>query len=99
MATEDGEAAGAVFCAPQHDGYLIEWLAVRRPWRQRGLGLALLLESFRRLREHGIRRASLVVDSESPTGATRLYERAGMHAERTYAVYRKGLRGGAARRR
>jgi len=43
-----------------------------------------------RLREHGVRRVSLVVDSESPTGATRLHERAGMHAERSYAVYRKG---------
>jgi len=31
LATEDGEITGAVFCAPQHDGYLIEWLAVRRP--------------------------------------------------------------------
>lgn len=53
---------------------------------------------FRRLRERGIRRASLVVDSESTTGATRLYERAGMHAERFYALYRKGLRRGAGRR-
>lgn len=98
VAIEDGEVAGAIFCAPQHDECLIEWLAVRRPWRRRGLGLALLLGTFHRLREHGIRRASLVVDSESPTGATRLYERAGMHAERSYAVYRKGMRGDAGRR-
>lgn len=97
-ATEGGETAGAVFCAPQHDGYLIEWLAVRRPWRRRGLGLALLFGIFRRLRDRGIRRVSLVVDSESPTGATRLYERAGMRADRSYAVYRKGLRPGAGRR-
>jgi GNAT superfamily N-acetyltransferase len=97
-ATEGGEIAGAVFCAPQHDGCLIEWLAVRRPWRRRRLGLALLFGTFRRLREHGVRRVSLVVDSESPTGATRLHERAGMHAERPYAVYRKGLRRGAGRR-
>lgn len=98
VAIEDGEVAGAIFCAPQHNECLIEWLAVRRPWRRRGLGLALLLGTFRRLREDGIRRASLVVDSERPTGATRLYERAGMHAERSYADYRKGPRGGVGRR-
>jgi len=58
----------------------------------------LLFGIFRRLRERGIRRVSLVVDAESPTGATRLYERAGMHAEKSYAVYRKGLRWGGGRR-
>ena len=71
---------------------------MRRPWQRRGLGLALLFGTFRRLCERGIRRTSLVVDSESPTGATRLYERAGMHADRFYAVYRKGVRRGAGRR-
>lgn len=91
-ATAGEEVAGAVFCEERReDGGLIEWLAVRRPWRRRGLGLALLLGAFLRLRGCGARKASLVVDSESPTGATRLYERAGMRAERSYAVYRKEL--------
>jgi mycothiol synthase len=35
---------------------------------------------------------ALGVDSESLTGATRLYERAGMRVERLYSVYRKELR-------
>ena len=33
-----------------------------------------------------------MVDSESPTGAPGLYERAGMKVARHYAVYRKELR-------
>jgi hypothetical protein len=37
----------------------------------------------------------LSVDSESPTGAPRLYSRAGMHVTETYVVYRRQLRPGA----
>ena len=52
-------------------------LGVRPAWRRRGLGLALLHESFRRFADRGETTAALGVDSENPTGATRLYERAG----------------------
>jgi len=37
---------------------------------------------------------ALGVDAESPTGATRLYERAGMHIGQQYATYSKELRAG-----
>ena len=53
-------------------------LGVRRPWRRRGLGEALLYRSFAALHARGQRRIRLGVDSENPTGATRLYERVGM---------------------
>jgi len=64
-------------------------LGVRRRWRRRGLGHALLLASFRDFRRRGIARAALGVDSENPTGATRLYERAGMHVVREEKAYAK----------
>jgi ribosomal protein S18 acetylase RimI-like enzyme len=70
-------------------------LGVRRPWRRRGLGLALLHASFREFRARGLPRALLGVDSENTTGATRLYERAGMRVERTSDSYEKVLREGA----
>ena len=38
---------------------------------------------------------ALGVDSASPTGATRLYEGAGMKVAQQYATYRKELRPGA----
>jgi mycothiol synthase len=53
-------------------------LAVRRPWRRRGLARALLLESFGLFRSIGRRRAALGVDAESTTGALALYEGVGM---------------------
>jgi len=56
----------------------ISILGVRRRWRRRGLGEALLRHAIRTLHARGLRRAGLGVDAESPTGATRLYERVGM---------------------
>jgi mycothiol synthase len=51
MARAGGEVAGAVFFdKSSEDGGEIEWLAVRRTWRRRGLGLALLRSAFKELR-------------------------------------------------
>ena len=71
----------------------IAGLGVRRPWRRRGLGRALLLHAFGQFYERGERRVSLNVHTENPTGATRLYERVGMRVEREEVLYRKELRG------
>jgi mycothiol synthase len=66
-------------------------LGVRRPWRRRGLGRALLLESFRLFRERGFSRVALGVDAANPTGATRLYEGAGMRVLVQSDMFRKIL--------
>jgi ribosomal protein S18 acetylase RimI-like enzyme len=71
-------------------------LGVREAWRRRGLGLALLYESFRRFRENGETTVALGVDTENPTGATRLYERAGMRVLWQADVWEKELRPAAA---
>jgi mycothiol synthase len=57
-------------------------LAVRRPWRRRGLALALLLHTFADFAARGATRVGLGVDAENTTGAVRLYERAGMRPVR-----------------
>ncbi len=56
----------------------IRYVAVRRAWRRRGVASTLLAWSFRDFFLRGRRRVSLAVDSDSPTGAHRLYERVGM---------------------
>ena len=48
------------------------------PGGAQGLGEALLLHSFQEFSRRGCTRGTLGVDASSPTGATRLYERAGM---------------------
>ncbi len=68
-------------------------LAVRPSWRKRGLALALLYHSFGEFYRRGIVQCGLSVDAANPSGATRLYQRAGMHADNhTSILYRKELR-------
>jgi mycothiol synthase len=93
LVEDGGELAGFSFCSKDRKpgtGW-VHSLGVRRPWRQRGLGTALLLHSFRELRRRGRQKAALMVDSENLTGAVRLYERAGMHVARRFEHYVKEL--------
>lgn len=73
-------------------GWILD-LAVGPKWRKRGLGLALLQRSFHELYGHGCTKIGLEVDSENETGATRLYERAGMRVTRRYATFEKRITG------
>jgi mycothiol synthase len=87
------EIVGFSFNYPKRMG---DWgwvgvLGVVPAWRRRGLGLALLRESFRRFHETGETVAALGVDSQNPTGATRLYERAGMRRLWRADVWEKEL--------
>jgi len=72
-------------------GYVV-LLAVRRRYRRRGLGEALLLHAFRALHARSRRGADLHVDTDSVTGATRLYARVGMTAHPRFATWEKELR-------
>lgn len=93
-----GEIAGFNICQPQvHDDPEVGWvsiLGVRRPWRKRGLGLALLRHSFNEFYRRGKRKVGLGVDAQNLTGALRLYENAGMHVHQAFDQYEKELRAG-----
>ena len=67
-------------------------IGVRRPWRRRGIAEALLRASFAEFARRGETRVGLGVDGQSPTGATRLYERVGMRIFWRAVVYEKELR-------
>ncbi len=69
-------------------------LAVRRPWRQRGLARAILLASFGEFWRRGRPTVGLGVDADSLTGATRLYESVGMHVRERHDQVTKVLREG-----
>ena len=69
-------------------------IAVRRPWRKKGLGFALLRHSFGEFYKRGMITIGLGVDASNPTGATRLYQRAGMVVAGEFALYEKELRAG-----
>jgi mycothiol synthase len=85
------EIAACARCDEMRGGGFVGSLGVRRPWRRRGLGRALLLHAFREFKNRGFERASLGVDSENPTGATRLYESVGMYVESEHVTFEKEL--------
>ncbi len=93
VATDGDEIVGAATCTTSSphddDAAQVTMLGVRREWRRRGVALALLRTAFTEFHRRGIPRAELGVDSSNPTGATRLYERAGMHVVRSWEVWEK----------
>ena len=98
LAMDGGEIAGISLCRPKsYDdpemGY-VNILAVRRAWRKRGIGLALLQHSFGEFYRRGKRKVGLGVDAENLTGALRLYEKAGMHVHLAFDLFEKTVRSG-----
>jgi mycothiol synthase len=97
LALDGDEPAGAAICTVSDGVGWVDYLGVRAPWRRHGLGMALLRHSAREFRGRNLDRMALGVDSDSLTGATRLYERAGMHIAQHHATYGKELRPGTDR--
>jgi mycothiol synthase len=95
VAWDGDEVAGASLNYPERGGDpghgWVGTLGVRRNWRRRGLGEALLRRSFAALHARGLRKVRLSVDAENPTGATRLYERAGMRVLRQSNTWERHL--------
>lgn len=99
VAWEGDEIAGAVVNAIiEHENAelgrkrgLLDSVFVRRPWRGRGLGAALVGRSLELLRQRGMESAWLGVDADNPTGALRLYENAGFVVDVRSSAYRKPM--------
>jgi ribosomal protein S18 acetylase RimI-like enzyme len=88
----DGEqVVGTLMAKPVEDRGWVDIVAVRRPWRGRGIARAMLLRSFAALAARGLASVMLNVDSESRTGAPRLYESVGMHVRRAWLLFEKPL--------
>jgi len=88
LAEADGGLVGAVL--NWKEGFVKD-LVVHPGWRGRGLGRALMEQTFAEFLRRGIDRVTLKTDSINPTDAWRLYERLGMRKERTYEVFHKYL--------
>ncbi|MGD8758612.1 MAG: GNAT family N-acetyltransferase [Anaerolineales bacterium] len=99
VAWDGGQVAGLVinFIDPEENQRFgrnrayAEDVAVRRPWRRRGLARALLVQSLHELRLRGIGEVALGVDTENPTGALRLYQGVGFETIKRYTTLRKPL--------
>jgi mycothiol synthase len=87
LAVADGKIVGAAL--NWDEGYIKD-LVVHPDWRGRGLGKALVYQTFGEFKRRELPRVTLKTDSNNPTDAWRLYERAGMRKERTYEIFQKG---------
>ena len=98
LAVEGDEIAGVCNVSPREGtdgstGY-VELLGVRPKWRKRGVALALLRNAFGELKSRGFTACALHVDAESLTGATRVYEKAGMNVSELNHAYELEIRPG-----
>lgn len=98
LAMCDGEIAGISLCTPKMaenpDWGYVYTLGVQRDWRRQGLALAMLQYTFQKMKARGKSAVLLDVDAASLTGATRLYEKAGMSIFRHSVAYEKNIRTG-----
>jgi mycothiol synthase len=92
VAEKDDDLAGIVIARALESEPGVGWiriLGVVPDHRQQGVGQALLRHAFREFANRGFSAVGLGVDAENPTGAVRVYERAGMHVERTNLMFEK----------
>lgn len=95
MALDGDNVVGALvgYVMPGDEGWIKD-VGVRPSWRRRGIAVALLERSFGSFYSRGVKSVALGVDSQNQTGATHLYERAGMSVVRGFAIFEKELRAG-----
>ena len=93
VAEADGQIIGGALCSWERPGEPevghVRYLAVRRPWRGRGVGLALVRIILATFYARGKAKVGLGVDADSPTHANALYRRAGMRAISESRIYAK----------
>jgi len=93
LAIEQNEIVGValnIYARETNTGW-VDHLSVRPAWRNKGIGRSLLLHTFGQFHLRGVQRVKLSVDSNSLTGAPRLYEGVGMRTVQRYHIYKKEI--------
>lgn len=85
---------GTIVCRDRADHGYVWVLGVLRRGRRRGLGDALLRHAFREYAARGTTVVRLDVEESSLTGATRVYERAGMSVHSVHDTWTRPLHRG-----
>jgi ribosomal protein S18 acetylase RimI-like enzyme len=89
------EIVGACLCYEYPGQGWVRQLGVAEPWRERGLGTALLLHAAGEFRQRGLDQVDLTVESLNP-GAYAFYQRFGMKRVRQYDEYARPILSGEA---
>ena len=78
IARDAGVPVGVITASQAQERGWVDYLAVSASHRGRGVGRALLRRSFAMFADRGVSCVLVSVDAQNPTGATAVYERAGM---------------------
>jgi len=89
VARDRDAAVGVLTASAGDDDGWVDWLAVVDTHRGRGIGWTLLRRSFAALAGRGMRRVLVNVDAENVTGATAVYERAGMRVVNRWDLWER----------
>jgi GNAT superfamily N-acetyltransferase len=82
IAWDGDELVGGVEATETPSGAYMGEHFVRRPWRGRGIGRALLLQECVELRRRGVTHACFAVDAANSSGALRLFDSVGFASSR-----------------
>ncbi|HUC25366.1 MAG TPA: GNAT family N-acetyltransferase [Streptosporangiaceae bacterium] len=92
LALDGDQVAGYVLAGEETPGRIrMNGIGTRRAWRRQGLAGSLLAEVMTASAADGQKRATLGVDSDSPTGAVSIYGRAGFEVVSSWTSYRRPL--------
>jgi ribosomal protein S18 acetylase RimI-like enzyme len=98
VALDGEEVVGSCLCNAKviefPDAGYVGSISVRRPWRGKGIGAALLNHAFNEFYRRDTRHILTDTDANSFTNAPRLYIKAGMSTFRQQDVYEKAIRPG-----
>ncbi|EFH88177.1 GNAT family N-acetyltransferase [Ktedonobacter racemifer] len=91
VAWDGDQIAGHVISTSDEAGAHTPWVGIRRPWRRRGLGKALMTRMLQRCQERGIQQADIGTRAENPGKSLHLYESVGYQIVSRHPRYRKPL--------
>jgi ribosomal protein S18 acetylase RimI-like enzyme len=92
LALDGDQVAGYVLAGEETPGRIrMNEIGTRRAWRRQGLAASLLAEVMIASAADGQQRATLGVDSDSPTGAVSIYRQAGFEVASSWTSYRRPL--------
>jgi ribosomal protein S18 acetylase RimI-like enzyme len=93
VALDGTEVVGMALAEIRNTDYgWIGIVGVRRPWRRRGIALAMLTHCLAAFQERNVRQIELGVDADNVTRPLGVYERAGMRIADVRPTYCKNLR-------
>jgi mycothiol synthase len=91
VAWEGAQIVGHVISTSDEEGAHTPWVGVRRTYRRRGLGKALMTRMLRRCQERGIQHADIRTRAENPGKSLHLYESVGYQVVQRMPRYRKPM--------